>query len=55
MRSDFGSGARDLFAPGSEQSLRLLETPVADAIRDWEPRVDVLAIIAEADPRDPTT
>lgn len=55
MRSAFGSKLREmLFSPGSEQSLRLLETSVAEAIRDWEPRVDVLSIRAEADPRAPS-
>ncbi len=51
MRRDFGSKARDLvFAPGSEQGLRLLETSVSDAIRDFEPRVDVLSVEAVAEP-----
>ena len=55
MRSEFGSKLREmLFAPGSEQSLRLIETSVAEAIRDWEPRVDVLSITAAADPRQPS-
>ena len=48
MRSGFGSKIREmLFAAGSEQNLRLLETSVAEAIRDWEPRIDVLSISAE--------
>lgn len=54
MRRDFGTQARNLvFAPGSEQGLRLLESSISDAIRDWEPRVDVLEISAQADPFDP--
>jgi hypothetical protein len=54
MRSDFGTDApRLVFAPGSEQFLHLLETTVRDAIVNWEPRVDVLSVAAEADPVDP--
>src|SRR3954452_1123255 len=49
MRREFGSKLREMvFAPGSEQSLRLVESSVAEAIRDWEPRIDVLSIVAEA-------
>jgi uncharacterized protein len=55
MRSAFGSRLRELlFSPGSEQGLRLLEGSAAEAIRDWEPRVDVLAITATADPVAPS-
>ena len=55
MRSAFGTSARDqLFAPGTEKSLRLLERSIGAAIRDFEPRVDVTNLRAEADPADPT-
>lgn len=55
MRSDFGTSAREqIFSPGSEKALRLLEKSVADALRDHEPRIDVLNLRAEADPRDET-
>ena len=55
MREDFGCKApRLVFAPGSIQYLRLLETTVKDAIRDWEPRVEVDDVLAEADPKDET-
>jgi phage baseplate assembly protein W len=55
MRADFGTDAREqLFAPGSEKVLRLLEKSVAEAIRDHEPRVEILNLSAEADPRDQT-
>ena len=48
MRPDFGTEApRLVFAPGSVQYLRLLETTVRDAVRDFEPRVEVLEIRAE--------
>ncbi|MFI7124740.1 GPW/gp25 family protein [Nonomuraea sp. NPDC050153] len=55
MRPTFGTKARDLvFAPGSVQNLRLLETTLREAIRDFEPRVQVDRINAELDPRDDT-
>lgn len=55
MRPDFGTEApRLVFAPGSVQYLRLLETTVRDALRDWELRVDVLDVLAETDPADET-
>ena len=55
MRPNFGSKApRLLFAPGSLQYLGQLETTVREAIRDWEPRVELDDVQAEADARDPT-
>jgi uncharacterized protein len=55
MRSSFGSKLRELlFSGGGEQGLRLLESTVAESIRDWEPRVDVLSISATTDPREPS-
>ena len=55
MRREFGSKVRELlFSPGSDQSLRLIETSVGEAIRDWEPRIDVLSISANTDPRLPS-
>jgi phage baseplate assembly protein W len=55
MRPTFGSAvASYLFAPGSQKYLGLLEGAVREAIRDWEPRVDLLAARAEPDDDDPT-
>ncbi len=55
MRASFGTDAREqIFAPGSEKVLRLLERSVAAAIRDHEPRVEVRNLRAEPDPRDLT-
>ncbi len=55
MRGDFGSGLGAMvFAPGSEQNLRGIEREVAGAIRRFEPRVDVLGVVAEADVKDAT-
>ncbi len=54
MRADFGTDApRLVFAPGSDQYLRLLENTVRAAVRDWEPRVDLLDVRAETDAPDP--
>jgi phage baseplate assembly protein W len=51
MRPDFGCEAPDLvFAPGSVQYLRLLESSVRNAIRDFEPRVELEFATAELDP-----
>jgi len=55
MRPDFGCrAARLVFAPGSVQNLGQLETAVREAIRDWEPRVDLEYVRAETDPNDET-
>lgn len=48
MRPGFGCQAPNLvFAPGSIQYLRLLETSVRNAVRDWEPRVELEFVSAE--------
>ncbi len=50
MRPDFGTQlGRLVFAPGSTQYLELLETAVRDAVRDWEPRIDLDDVRAEMD------
>ena len=55
MRADFGCKApRMVFAPGSVQNLGLLETTVREAIRDWEPRIELEYVRAETDPNDET-
>jgi hypothetical protein len=49
MRPTFGCAApRLVFAPGSVQYLRLLETTIREAVRDWEPRVTLDDVVAEA-------
>jgi Bacteriophage baseplate protein W len=51
MRPGLGCQAPKLvFAPGSVQYLRLLETTVREAVRDWEPRVELEDVRAEATP-----
>lgn len=55
MRPGFGSEApRLVFAPGSERYMRLLETSIREAVRDWEPRVELDDVRAEADTVDPS-
>ena len=50
MRFDFGSKAPGLvFSPGSVQYLGLLETTIREAVRDWEPRVELEEVRAEPD------
>ena len=50
MRFDFGSKAPSLvFSPGSIQYLGLLETTIREAVRDWEPRVELEEVRAEPD------
>jgi phage baseplate assembly protein W len=53
MRPEFGTKAQEsVFAPGSVQNLRDLERSVADAVRTFEPRVELDSVTAEADPLD---
>jgi phage baseplate assembly protein W len=56
MRPTFGTEApRMVFAPGSEQYLRLLEQSVVRAVREFEPRVDLLDVRAEPGVSEPGT
>jgi phage baseplate assembly protein W len=56
MRPTFGTEAPQLvFAPGSEQYLRRLEQSIQEAVRDFEPRVDLLEVRAETGTSDPGT
>lgn len=51
MRPDFGTdAARLVFAPGSTGNLRTLEARIRDAVRDHEPRVRLVDVVAAADP-----
>lgn len=42
-----------VFAPGSIQNLRLLEVSIREALVEFEPRVQVESIRAEANPAQP--
>ena len=56
MRPTFGTEAPQLvFAPGSEQYLRLLEQSIRAAIRDFEPRIDVIDVRAETGAPEPAS
>ncbi|MFL6126028.1 GPW/gp25 family protein [Actinophytocola sp.] len=53
MRPDLGTKAQEsVFAPGSVANLHDLERSVADAVRNFEPRVEVDSVLAETDPAD---
>ena len=55
MRPKLGTEVEDLvFAPGSRAVLSRLERMVRDAVRDWEPRVELLEVRPELDPDDET-
>jgi uncharacterized protein len=55
MRSHFGSQVKSyVFSPGSMRYLGLIEEAVREAIRDWEPRVDLLGVSATANEDDPS-
>jgi uncharacterized protein len=50
MRGDFGTAlGRMVFAPGSIQAMEQLEGAIRDAVRDWEPRIDLDEVTAEMD------
>lgn|SRR5512140_1076710 len=54
MRPAFGSEVRSyVFAPGSVRYLGLVKTAVGEAIRDWEPRVELLDVQVDVEPRQP--
>ena len=49
MRPDFGCGLQELlFAPNSSATRGMAEFSVREALRDWEPRIDVLAVRASS-------
>ena len=49
LRPDFGCAAWDhVFDPGNGTTIGLVEQAVDDAVRRWEPRVEVLGVRATA-------
>ena len=49
MRPDFGCDIHDLlFAPNDATTCGMAESMVDEALREWEPRIDVLRVAAEA-------
>jgi len=56
MRPTFGTEAAQMvFAPGSDQYLRRLERSIQDAVRVFEPRVELLDVRAEPKAAEPGT
>ena len=45
MRPDFGCGIHDfVFSPAHEFTMQSIKNRVEDALRDWEPRIDLLGV-----------
>ncbi len=56
MRPEFGCGIHELvFAPNNATTHGLVETYVTDAIRFWEPRVELMNVLVETDEEDHNT
>ena len=52
MRPDFGAGLQDLlFSPATAATAALAEHTVRDALTRFEPRIDVLKVAANVDPK----
>ena len=50
MRPDFGCAMwEQLFAPVNPNTLGLIEQSVREAIARWEPRIDLMSVVAAAD------
>lgn len=53
MRPEFGCGIHDyVFATVDRSTLTLVETSVRDALREWEPRIDVRTVEVSTDELD---
>jgi len=51
MRPDFGAGLNSfVFEPVSQMTMQRLRARVEEALIDWEPRIDVLAVSVTTDP-----
>ena len=56
MRPTFGSRLHELiFAPANPETFGLAEMYVQDALTFWEPRIEVLDVLAGTDPERPGT
>lgn len=45
MRPDFGCGIHDfVFSPADEFTMQSIKNRVEEALRDWEPRIDLLGV-----------
>jgi phage baseplate assembly protein W len=55
MRPNFGCDIHTLvFAPANEATFSLMRYYVQDALRMWEPRIEVREVLIESDPREGT-
>ena len=55
IRPDFGCGIHDLvFAGNSASTAGRVATEVRRSLILWEPRIEVLAVSADSDPREPS-
>jgi phage baseplate assembly protein W len=56
MRPTFGAGLNNfLFEPINPTMMAALQTRVHDALIDWEPRIDVIAVSVAPSPKAPGT
>jgi uncharacterized protein len=54
MHPDFGGGlGRYLFEPNTVSTYQLIQERIKKALEQWEPRIAVQSVSAEADPDDP--
>ena len=54
MRPEFGSIIQDfVFSPNNATTHGLLAYHVTDALRQWEPRIDLISVDASSDPQKP--
>jgi phage baseplate assembly protein W len=54
MRPDFGCGIHEyVFAPNDSGTAGLVAFAVEEALRRWEPRIDVDEVVANPDPDNP--
>ena len=50
MRSDFGCGIHDfVFSPADEFTIQSIRYRVEEALREWEPRIDLLNVDVSSD------
>lgn len=50
MRPDFGAGLNSfVFEPVSQMTMQRLKARVEESLIDWEPRIDVLAVVVTTD------
>ena len=50
MRPDFGAGLNAfIFEPVNQTTMQLVQTRVEEALIDWEPRIDVIAVKVTTD------